>query len=138
MSSDPLQPAKPRWYQFDLRNLLLLVTMLGVVFAMAAQRHGDKPKTRSVLDGLQVGNRVTLELMSTQRSEHALLVKPSPNPAGDDPLDFVVEEIADELVRLKGQGRELFLAKSNIVQVVRLPPDGKLASGLSPASVDRQ
>jgi preprotein translocase subunit YajC len=48
---------RPRWFQFDLRLLFVLIAAVGVILAIEAARRSGKP-SRKLLDTLEVGDSV--------------------------------------------------------------------------------
>ncbi len=50
---------RPRWFQFDLRLLFVIIAAIGVILALEVARAPRKLQ-RSLLDTLQVGDPVTL------------------------------------------------------------------------------
>ncbi len=109
--SDHPKP-RPRWFQFDLRLLFVIIAAIGVILALEVAR-GPRKTQRSFLDTLQVGDFV--DVQRTDRGWIILYDSSRPSPA-------TISEIGQDFIGVRyATGVELFIPLNQIDRVQRDP-----------------
>ena len=102
-----------RWFQFDLRVLLVVIAAIAVVLALEfrPRYRANQTSNRELLDVVRVGEPATVD---TTDGQVTIVVS--------DEHSSVISEIGADFIAIKFQdGRERFIPFSRITRVTRWP-----------------